>query len=427
MKKLLTFGSLVLLGGALTFANFDQYVSDLKSPDVKVRKKAVEKLNDLDDQRAVPELAKLTKDPDKDVRAKVVEALGELGGPEALAPLQELARDPESDVRKDVPEAIMDLYYKPSAGEIVSNIFSAFLESQEMIVDDDVVIEREAQDTLKLMLADKNADVRARAANALGVLRVKPAVEQLAAALTDSDAEVRETAAAALGKIGDPKAGAALTAALNDKQDDVKAEAAIALGRCQVHGAAETLKSYYLKKTKDNFRTALMRGMAYLGDKSLADIYFQGLNDKEEDVQRYAAEGFGRLGKADDNARTALETLYLSKKTEDRVKAAVAFGLFRIKEDEAYLRFIGESFTSVALRNQVSGYLEEIGKLNKVKVLFPLLKHNNHEVRGYTAKVLGKLRDASALAELTNLLKDPDEFVVDKARVAINKIEAAGN
>ena len=74
-------------------------------------------------------------------------------------------------------------------------------------------------------LKDDEADVRGRAAKALGNIGDAKAVELLIAALKDVDGYVRWSAAKALGEVGDAKAVEPLTAALKDMDAQVRWEA----------------------------------------------------------------------------------------------------------------------------------------------------------------------------------------------------------
>ena len=72
---------------------------------------------------------------------------------------------------------------------------------------------------LTLLLADKEARVRRRAALAIGRSGVTSGVQPLVSALADSDPEVRQMAAFALGLLGDKAADPPLVTALADPSD----------------------------------------------------------------------------------------------------------------------------------------------------------------------------------------------------------------
>lgn len=88
-----------------------------------------------------------------------------------------------------------------------------------------------------LLLGDPDEDVRAAAAESLGLIgpAAKPAIPALIGALHDSSAEVRALAAQALGKLGvEARAAAGPLRELHDDPDEsVRAAAAAALGKLE--------------------------------------------------------------------------------------------------------------------------------------------------------------------------------------------------
>jgi HEAT repeat protein len=73
---------------------------------------------------------------------------------------------------------------------------------------------------LTAALSDRSADVRVRAAWALGTIEPRQAPAALTAALRADDEDVREAAAWALGRIEDAGASAALDAALTAEKSE---------------------------------------------------------------------------------------------------------------------------------------------------------------------------------------------------------------
>ncbi len=92
------------------------------------------------------------------------------------------------------------------------------------------------------LLRDPDADVRWRAAYALGEIAHPSAAGPLIEALSsENNAKARRDMIWALGMIGDPKAVQPLIAALKDREADVREAAAIALGRIADGRAVEAL------------------------------------------------------------------------------------------------------------------------------------------------------------------------------------------
>lgn len=84
-------------------------------------------------------------------------------------------------------------------------------------------------------LSDKDANVRAETAAALGKLVYPPAIPHLILALRDPDGEVRRTAAISLGKLGDRSAIPPLQIALNDESEPVRILAKLAIAKIENH------------------------------------------------------------------------------------------------------------------------------------------------------------------------------------------------
>eukprot|EP00747_Dinoflagellata_sp_TGD_P167290 gnl/TRDRNA2_/TRDRNA2_191408_c0_seq1.p1 gnl/TRDRNA2_/TRDRNA2_191408_c0~~gnl/TRDRNA2_/TRDRNA2_191408_c0_seq1.p1 ORF type:complete len:239 (-),score=41.67 gnl/TRDRNA2_/TRDRNA2_191408_c0_seq1:190-906(-) len=93
-------------------------------------------------------------------------------------------------------------------------------------------------DKLALRLADDNPDIRAHAAEALGLMREEAAAHgaELAARLTDSDANVRKAAAWALGELGwrSSRWTEDLAKLLHDSNTDVQRQALEALAQIEI-------------------------------------------------------------------------------------------------------------------------------------------------------------------------------------------------
>ena len=105
---------------------------------------------------------------------------------------------------------------------------------------------------------------RRRAANALGKLGDKSAVEPLIQALKESDVQIRRAAAGALEKVGNAEAVEALIQSLKDTDKSVRLLSANALGK--------------------------------IGDSRAVEHLIQALMDKEEDVRWYSAMALGEIG-----------------------------------------------------------------------------------------------------------------------------------
>ncbi|MCG3178746.1 MAG: hypothetical protein BIFFINMI_01075 [Phycisphaerae bacterium] len=147
-------------------------------------------------------------------------------------------------------------------------------------------------------LSDRESDVRANAARALGW--AGPAAADAAAPLADrlaKDAElvVRAAAATAIGCIA-PQSQAALVAALSDKEYNVRVAAAEALGNCgpAAKGAADALVKL-LADPRGEVRRAAVQALGRLGE---AAALATALSADDAQVRGWSARALGDMGNA---------------------------------------------------------------------------------------------------------------------------------
>jgi HEAT repeat protein len=120
-------------------------------------------------------------------------------------------------------------------------------------------------------LEDPSADVREKAALALGLQSDRSVVPHLLRALTDPDAQVREKAALGLALRRDASVVEPLVAALGDPDGQVREKAAIALGTTADPRARAALEGA-LKDPDSQVREKAVAGLTMLGSVSPAEV-----------------------------------------------------------------------------------------------------------------------------------------------------------
>jgi HEAT repeat protein len=193
------------------------------------RAEAAESLGLMRSRLAVDPLVRLMDDPAGEVRIRAARALGLIRGSTSIRPLVRALGDPSRWSAIRVAEILI------SAGaEAVDELLAAWpaLSPPARISALDVLGRTrslKAVPLLRASLRDSNADVRARAAHALGLIGDADSLDDLMAALGDADWPVRAMAAKALGRLAAPRAIPALCEALKDRQWWVRANAGEAL------------------------------------------------------------------------------------------------------------------------------------------------------------------------------------------------------
>lgn len=168
---------------------------------LRIQARALRGMSELDEARAIGQLAEALRDDDYSVRWAVVGVLAWLKDDAALPMLLEAMHDKHFTVRLAVIRAFEEIG-SPAAGPALAE-----------------------------RLRDPHALVREKSAEALGVLRAPGANESLSAALRDREPFVRRAAAEALGELRLPFDTSALIGALEDDDAFVRMAAAEALGR----------------------------------------------------------------------------------------------------------------------------------------------------------------------------------------------------
>ncbi len=207
----------------------------LKDEHWGVRCAAAAALGVIGERASVPLLIEALKDSDPDMRVACAEALGLIGDVEAIEPLVLAQLDPEMRVRQAALRAVLRVDYRwqrnpkayrtllavkralrsddfsvrNAATELLERIFSIRRQSWRSTGADGEAERRlQAAEMLIVCLWDDDALLRGAAAEALGHIRTRRALEVLKAKAEDPHEWVRERAAAALVQIEAPECSA---------------------------------------------------------------------------------------------------------------------------------------------------------------------------------------------------------------------------
>jgi HEAT repeat protein len=130
--------------------------------------------------------------------------------------------------------------------------------------------EKSAFSRIKDRLSDPNAEVRMRAAEALGTLPNKGKIpKQLVDLLNDKDVLVRVAAAESLGLMRNRRAVPALRQALHDRSPLVRSYVAEALGKIGDKGQVPLLRGVLNKEQNEIARVGAFKALYELGDKEI--------------------------------------------------------------------------------------------------------------------------------------------------------------
>jgi HEAT repeat protein len=415
----------------------------LKSPNVDTRKDAAHKLGERreHDQVAVEALAiTATKDEDEGVRAEAMRSLGLIKSFSALGEMLSGLKDPEPEVRRAAIKALVSLYTEHDIDFVTNrrkgwNLINPFLDTNdheiiEPYINVDSSIISALGDSAR---GDHDRDNRISAIRALGVLRGRDAIPQLADALT-ADHEVRMDVLRAFIKIGDPAAGAYIIPFFRDSDRNVRTEAMVAAGMLKYRPAVEPLMSVYglgpekkgtvakvAGKIKGRLEylpprdEAALWGLSLIGDTKSEQVFVENLDDKDGDRRQYAVEGLARVGE-----HRYLDQISRAILTEhnDDVKLAEYWAMYKMGKRDA-LQDVVRRIDSDQ-QQQAHQYLLEV---DGPADLFPYIHSSDHAISMEIIKILGQIGDRETIAELKPVVQSSGRKSADAATVAIKRIE----
>jgi HEAT repeat protein len=412
----------VLFAGASADASsrpsYDDLVANLKSPNAETRREAAAALARSRRREAVPHLAALVRDPDTRVRREVVRALRELRDLSAVPALLTSLKDAEREVRLDAVGALVDAYTEPPpTGPLVrllqpfSDDYTAEIASPYQQVDPAV------HEALAVLLRDPEPQVRARAAQALGLLAGTPATDALVAALQDTDPDVRGAAATALGRVGAPQAGRALIPILADESAEVRNRVLHAIAVRRVKEAGPALRQMFEVNRRKDVALRVLSTLSRIADPAQADLFRELLQDPEPERRRLAVEGLGRI--SDASQLVAFKKDY-QRAGNDELRLAYSFAL-TLLGDRAFVDTIVLNLASRTLGGRSRGYLLEMGP-TVLPDLYPYLSDPDDAVRAALVDVIAAIGDGEAIPRLAPLVNDPSQNVADRANRAIERL-----
>ena len=412
----------------------------LKSPNAETRRDAARKLGErrVRDALAVDALAVAARrDESREVREESMNSLGLIKDFSALPEMLDGLRDTQRDVRMTTVRSLVALYTEHDIDFITNrrtgwNRLNPFLDT-----DDHEIIEpyRMVEPSIIKSLGDAargdfDRDVRIAAVRALGVLRGRDAIPQLADAL-NADQDVRVDVIRALIKIGDPEAGRYLVPFFRDTDDKVRNQAIFATGFLKYRAAVPPLLSVYgrgpeergkLGTIKNVFTPmeprdkAALLALATIGDERAEQVFVENLTDKDKERRQYAAEGLARIGEK--RYLDQLSRLVLTEKDKD-AKLAQQWALYKLGES-GQIRHIVPRLDS-GQQDQAYAYLLETDNIND---LHPYARSSNKQVKRKVIEILGKIGDQETIAELQPIATSSGAETADTATLA-NRGQAA--
>lgn len=411
----------------------DSMMYDLKNPDPIRRKQAAIFLGDNKVDRATPDLVEAAGDSDRDVRREIIVALTKMMDARALLAFAKLSSDPVKDIREKCLQGIVILYIPREGGlsatlNRVANFLNPWADAwANVIISPEIKVDPSAIDALRNRLQDSDEEIRAKAAQALGILRAKDAVPAMLESLRqDRNDNVRFELIRSFRKIQDISVAKDLMSYVTYGDFKVRNEAVLTVGRLRYRAAVPELTALYEKEISlpakaidKTYRALVLDALAFMGDPESKDLFLKEKQSLDEVLRLHAVEGLARIG--DPATATDLSRDRLREK-DAKLKTAQAYALYKMGRKE-YLSEVVKALSSRKSKDEAKQYLVEL-KPEELPDLFAETKINDVGARESMAEIFGTIGDKRAIASLQELSQDSRGNITALANQAIRSINA---
>ena len=384
---------------------------------------------------AIPKLQEYLKNQPPDVRAEAVKQLTEVGTAASLDPLMQATLDDDPQIQILAADGLVN-FYSPgyvktglagSLRKVGTTIKGKFTDTNDLVIDAYVTVRPEVIAALaKLVKSGVNADSRANAAHAEGILRGRAAVPELVEATHSKDTDVIYESLVALQKIRDESAGPSIAFRLHDMDPKVQIAAIQTTGVLLNKAAVPDLIDVLNRSRDAKVRREALTAIAMLPVPTSRTLYAVDLHDKDDRMRAAAAEGYARL-------RDPADQPMIQQAWQDETKTAprlsLAFALVMLGKTElsqfSPLQFLIDNLNSASYNGVAYPFLVELARDPAVRaaLYIPRGTATKDEKIGL-ARVLARSGDSGSVAPLEKLSKDTDPAVAQEGLRALRSLQS---
>ncbi len=384
---------------------------------------------------AIPKLAPYVADPDLGVRIEAVKALVEIGGPRSVDPLVGATRDNDPEMQIRASDGLVNFYLpgyikvglSGSLRRVGNSIRGKFTDTNDQIIDAFVEVRPDVVEVLgRLARGGASLDARANAARALGILRGRAAIPDLAEAMHSKDNEVMYESLIAVQKIRDPAAAPRVTFLLRDLDERIQITALETTGVLRNREAAPDVRDALQHARTIKVRRAALSALAMLGEPADRGTFRQSLTDKDDALRGSAAEGLGRLKTQAD--RADLDKAFADeRKMSPRLSLAFAMvSLGNLDTGEfSPLRYLVNTLNVRSYRDVANAFLVELTRQQTVRqAIYPSFANASKDEKIQLSIVFSRSGDRDSVSYLEKLSVDPDSDVAQEGIRSLRTLRA---
>jgi HEAT repeat protein len=386
-------------------------------------------------QDSIPKIVPYVTDQDLAVRVEAVKALVEIGGPKTVEPLVTATRDNDPEVQIRATDGLVNVYlpgyYKTGISGTIQRAGNAikarFVDTNEQTIDAFVEVKPEVIRALgRLATGASSMEGRANAARALGILRGKAAIPELAEALHSKDNAVIFEALIAIKKIRDPAGGPRVAFLLRDLDERIQIAALETTGILLNKAAAPEVRDALEHARTPKVRRVALNSLAMLAEPADHPVFLRFLSDKDEELRADSYEGLARIRNQVD--RPTLEKNFAAERSM-KPRLSMAFALValgnRDTSEFAPLRYLVNTLNVRSYREVASALVTELARDLPVRqAIYPLLTRATKDEKIQLAIIFARSGDRDSLPFLETLSVDPDNDVAQESIRSLRTLRA---
>lgn len=373
---------------------------------------------------AIPQIAPYLKDESVDVREEAATAIAQLGTIAALEPLQGALNDRAPEVRIPAIAGITNFYlpgyidkgWASGLRRFGRGVKGRFTDTNTQMIEPSLQVRPEIIGALgKIVESDPDLTVRVNAARSLGILRGRAATANLLAALKNKerDTDLIYESLVALQKIRNPEAAEGVVFLITDLNEKVQIAAIETVGILRYAEAQPRLREALGRAKNNRVRRAALGALGMIPDESNRALFEMYIGDRDEGLRAAAAEGIGRLRKAEDMPR--IEKLF-NEEQKKTTQLSLAFAAVMLGKREmtqfSPLDYLISSLNNSSWSGVAAPFLEELARNREVREsLYPNLAQRTSAEKTELARILALSGDQATVKVLEDLSRDPDAQV----------------
>ena len=398
----------------------NRFINELDNHDIRIRRKAANKLGEFKKEEAVDPLIKHLTDKDETLKKSIIRALQRIGSNKAIIPLLKLYKEESSiKVKALIAQTLAYFIYDDFNMSILLNDLgdnNDYLRLKIIYALGNKKFKKGVPKLIELLANDKNIEIRKMAAWALGYIEDRKALEPLIEALGDKSHKVRRRVGTTLVEFPYTKLKIReILGILEQKDHPGKTNSIHVLGKLMYYNSVPKLTELLENSEDFRIRKKVVWALGRLKDARALQTLAKAMKDPSKSVRAQVANAFSYHPNIDTKIINCLLDLladdyYLVRMNVLKVLWDIA-GTLSVP-NEIYLRLseiidLLNNDPDERVREKAANFFYILRDKRTVTALRKALQDPSGNVRAIAAKALIQLKEKVDIGQFIDALNDP--------------------